>query len=504
VIPLGYRLRGRVRLTEVSGAPHAVCDLPLAVLRLDRRSVRLLEMTVGGAAVHELAAGLGIDPERVVRLCEYFRSRGLLDVELERSDGRTPSVTVIVPVKDRAADLDDCLASLAQLDYPRELVEVIVVDDGSSDGSAAVAARRSCTVLVNGRTRGQSYSRNLAASQASGDLLAFTDSDCVVDPGWLRELVVPFAWPRVSAVGGGVESCFSTTLLDRYEQVASSLDMGRRLLVSLDAVDTFYVPTCNLLVRRDAYLTLGGLREGLRVGEDVDLCWRLRARGDVLLYVPGGRVRHKHRSSWPAMLRRRAEYGTSEATLSVLHPEKHKRLAAPPWPALSLATVLAVLLLRNLRLVPLALLPWTVDVARRLLNLHGEGVSVSPWLVGFSALRVHLSLAHSLLFMAVRYCLLGLVGLAAFVPRLRLPVAFAVLYTSAVDYSVKRPRMSYPSYVGCCVLEHSAYQVGVALGCLQRRTLRPYRISLVAPPGGRVRPGQSSSEASSPPSSRAT
>jgi mycofactocin system glycosyltransferase len=504
VIPLSYRLRGRVRLSELSGAPHAVCDLPLAVLRLDRHSARLLEMTSGAVGVDELAAGLGMDPERVVRLCEYFRSRGLLDVKLDGRAGPTPSVTVVVPVKDRAADLDDCLASLARLDYPRDLLEVIVVDDGSSDASATVAARRSCPVLVNERTRGQSYSRNLAASRASGDLLAFTDSDCVVDPGWLRELVVPFAWPRVSAVGGGVDSHFSTTLLDRYEQAASSLDMGRRLIVSLDAVGTFYVPTCNLLVRRDAYLAVGGLREDLRVGEDVDLCWRLRARGDVLMYAPGGRVQHKHRNRWPAMLRRRAEYGTSEATLYVLHADKRKRLPLPRWPALSLAAVLAVLLVQNLRLVPLALLPWTVDVARRLLNLHGEGVTVSPWLVGFSALRVHLSFAHSLLFLAVRYCLLGLVVLSAFFPRLRLPLVFAVLYTSAVDYSVKRPRMSYPSYLGCYVLEHSAYQVGVAAGCLRRRTLRPYRISLLARPGGRVRPGQSSSEASSPPRSRAT
>jgi mycofactocin system glycosyltransferase len=504
VIPLRYRLRGRVRLTDASGAPHAVCDLPLAVLRLDSRSARLLEATAGGAAVDELAADLGMDPERVVRMCEYFRSRGLLDVELDRHAGTTPSVTIVVPVKDRAADLDDCLASLASLDYPRDLLEVIVVDDGSSDASAAVAAQRSCTVLVNERNQGQSYSRNLAASCAAGDILAFADSDCVVDPGWLRELVVPFVWPRVSAVGGRVESFFATTLLDRYEQSASSLDMGRRLVVSLDAVDSFYMPTCNLLVRRDAYIAVGGLREDLRVGEDVDLCWRLRARGDVMVYAPRGRVQHKHRDRWPAMLRRRAEYGASEATLYTLHTDKRKRLLLPAWPTLSLAIVLAVLLLRNLRLVPFALLPWTIDVAWRLLNLRGEGVTVSPWLVGFSALRVHLSLAHSLLFLAVRYCLLGLVVVSAFVPRLRLPVAFAALYTSAVDYSVKRPRMTYPTYAGCYVLEHSAYQVGVALGCLRRRTLRPYRISLAARPGGRVRLGQLPLGASSPPRSRAT
>jgi hypothetical protein len=69
---------------------------------------------------------------------------------------------------------------------------------------------------------------------------------------------------------------------------------------------------------------------------------------------------------------------------------------------------------------------------------------------------------------------------------------------------VKRPRMTYASYLGCSVLEHSAYQVGVALGCLHRHTLRPYHISLAARPRGRVRLGQSLLEASSPPRSRAT
>ena len=215
--------------------------------------------------------------------------------------------------------------------------------------------------------------------------------------------------------------------------------------------------------------------------KDVDLCWRLRASGHVVLYAPHGRVRHKHRSHWPAMLRRRAEYGTSEATLYSLHRDKRKRLPVPHLPTLSFAAVLAVLLLRNLRIVPFACLPLATDFARRLLRLHAAGVAVSPWLVSFSVLRVHLSLIHSLLFLAVRYCLLGLAVLGVFIPRLRPLVVFTVLYTSAIDYSVQRPRMAYQSFLGCYVLDHAAYQVGVAIGCLERRTLRPYRLSLRRP-----------------------
>ena len=99
MIPLKYRLRGRVQLTRSAGALYAVCDLPLAVLRLDDRSVHLLSMTSEGAGVDELSAGLGMHAERVVRLCEYFRSRGLLDVELDPDADHTPAVTIVVPAE---------------------------------------------------------------------------------------------------------------------------------------------------------------------------------------------------------------------------------------------------------------------------------------------------------------------------------------------------------------------------------------------------------------------
>ncbi len=130
-------------------------------------------------------------------------------------------------------------------------------------------------------------------------------------------------------MGGRTVGYYTDSRLDRYEEVSSPLDMGKDLVVESRGHSTFYVPTCNLLVRRSVYEELGGLREDLSVGEDVDFCWRLRAGGACLVYVPGGLVRHKHRDRLSAMLRRRADYGTSEATLYSLHRDKRKRF---PWP----------------------------------------------------------------------------------------------------------------------------------------------------------------------------
>src|SRR5450756_550566 len=97
-----------------------------------------------------------------------------------------------------------CIRDSFTLDYPRDRYEVIVVDDGSTDGTVAVAGRYPCHLVSNGRNRGQSFSRNAGARRASGEILAFLDSDCVADPGWLRDLAPFFSWSRAAAVGGYV------------------------------------------------------------------------------------------------------------------------------------------------------------------------------------------------------------------------------------------------------------------------------------------------------------
>ncbi|MCJ7795165.1 MAG: glycosyltransferase, partial [Thermoleophilia bacterium] len=190
MIPLSYRLRERVRVEDTGdGRWRALCDLPLSVVSINAAAARLLTLTRGGVDVSGLAGALSVDEERVLKLCEYFRGKGMLDVTSTRPDPPvTPMVSVIVPTKDREAELDECLAALSVLDYPRDRYEVIVVDDGSTDGTVAVAGRYPCHLVSNGRNRGQSYSRNVGVQRASGEILAFLDSDCVAEPHWLRDL----------------------------------------------------------------------------------------------------------------------------------------------------------------------------------------------------------------------------------------------------------------------------------------------------------------------------
>jgi mycofactocin glycosyltransferase len=438
--------------------------------------------------VDELADATGSPAERILGLCEHLRRRGLVDVTLAPSwdlavQGDPPSISVIIPCKDRETELDSCLRSLEALEYPRERFEVIVVDDGSEDASAEVAGRHGWRVIRNERNRGQSFSRNLAASRASGEILAFVDSDCFVHPDWLSLLVPYFVWPRVAAVGGYVAGHGSAGRVDRYEAAMSSLNMGEHLVIAGDDEGMFYVPTCNLLVRRECYMAVGGIREDLRVGEDVDLCWRIRKAGGLLLYSPTGVVEHRHRARLSAMVRRRAQYGTSEALLHDLHRDKCKRLALSQT-ALATLAVLAAGVLVDPRLLPLVLLPPLVDGLRRRSRVARQGVGIAARWVWFAVLRGHLLFVYVAAFHLVRYYLLVLVA-AGFIYRpIWLLAGAALVYSAVVEYHTRRPQLGRVVFALLYTAEHLAYQVGVAVGCLRRRSPRSYRLSLARPRGG--------------------
>ena len=506
MIPLQYRLRRSVRLEPgPRGAWRVISTSPLNVVDVNAAAARLLQRARTWATVTDLSIAFRVSEQRIFALCERFRARGFVEVERARTDeaarrgGRpreggaaarppgpplTPpgcsSVSVVVPTLDRAGELEDCLRALGELDYPRERLDVIVVDDGSAapDAVADVAACHSARLLVNDRNRGPAYSRNRGVCEAAGEIVAFIDSDCVAEPRWLLDLVPYFAWGSVGAVGGRTIGYYAESSMDRYEEVSSPLDMGSRLRIEGRGSDTFYVPTCNLLVRRSAFEQVGGLRDDLRVGEDVDLCWRLRASGYYLVYAPEGIVRHKHRDHLVGMLRRRADYGTSEATLHRLHPGKRKRLPLPPAPTATVALVACATLRLEPRLLLTALVPPVWDGVRRTVRLRRQTVDVSAGQIWSAVLRNHLGMLYFAYFHLQRYYLLPLALAGPAAPGAWALGASAVVYAAGVDYSAKRPRLGFATYLAYYAAEQLAYQTGVIVGCLRERTFRSYLVAL--------------------------
>jgi mycofactocin system glycosyltransferase len=451
------------------------------VLSVNEAAARLLERSRGGASVADLSAGLGVAEERVFALCERLRSRGILEVGLAPPAAvLAPSVAVIIPTRDRAAELDECLGALGSLDYPPDRLQVVVVDDRSDQPAAVarVARRQGALLLVNEDNKGPAWSRNRAAGAVQAEVLAFVDSDCVPSPGWLRELTPFFAWECVGAVGGRTVAYYDRSSLDRYEEVSSPLDMGIDVRVEGPGAGTFYVPTCNLLVRRASFMDLGGLREDLRTGEDVDLCWRLRAGGQYLVYVPAGLVRHKHRGELGPMLRRRLAYGTSEAALYSLHKDKRKRLPREPLPLATMALLSAAVVCRRSVLAGAALVPFFWDAIGRTRNLRRAGVDLPAGWVWRSVARGHLSMLYFAYFHLVRYYLGPLTLVGTVCRGARRLAALALAYVGAMDYFTKRPRLGYLPFLGYLLAEHTAYQAGAIAGCLREGTFRSYLLTL--------------------------
>lgn len=469
-----YRLAHNVELVEREEGIFLLSKTPLCVLRLNRSLADLVARGAGGAV---------IDPsEAEVPVMEQLASKGF--VERLRSAAQQPAVlpdiSIVIPVKDRAGELQRCLTSLSNLNYPQEKLQVIVVDDGSSDDSPLVARRFQALLVPSGGIgRGPAAARNVGASMAGGDILAFIDSDCTASTEWLNELIPAFTDPAMAAVGGQVDGMCSESAVDRYETVMSSLALGSHERTGSGGSDTFYLPSCNLLVRRAAFRSAGGFKDSMHVGEDVDLTWRLRDKGWTISYLPAGNVLHEHRSSIRSFMSRRFDYGTSEGMLQLLHPQRKKQMVVP--------TLLAIVLMLCLA-APFAGW-WTLLLAAGLLAADAAAVRVRfirrrlpiglLSLLG-GRLRALGSLAYYLCYHLVRYYAVPLILIALLVPGFwawALPLA-ALLCAAGVDHAVRKPPLSFVRFCGIYILEQVAYGAGVFWGCLRRRCFASYRVVL--------------------------
>ncbi len=480
MIPLTYRLRKEVRFERRDGSFLVISNTPLSVVRVSERGAAILRSCDGNRNVTLIAAEVtSLTEEQIFRILEYFNKKGVLEPIQTKNEGYYPPVTVIIPAKDRAEELKGCLESVFTQEYPADMIEVIVIDDGSRDETAGVARSFPCKLLSLEKSRGQSFCRNLGAGAGKGEILAFLDSDCIAAKTWLRDLVPLFQWGRVGAVGGRVDGYFEESGLDRYESAFSSLSMGKHMIYGANDESLVYAPTCNLLTRKAVYAEIGGIRDNMHVGEDVDFCWRMRARGHALLYVPFGSVKHKHRNRLLAMLKRRLEYGTSEGALYRLHPQKKKVLPVPAVSALAFAGLCASVVFLSLAPLPLCLACFLFDAASKAVRTGRTGIRIPLRKVAFSVVRTYLSFFYFVSFHLVRYYLVPIL-LAGFAFPTLWPLALFFLFlSSAVDYHTKRPALTYPGFLFFYVLEHVFYQTGVFLGCVKARTFGSYRMRLL-------------------------
>ena len=287
-------------------------------------------------------------------------------------------VTVVIPVRDRHAELARCLSGL------RDLPRVIVVDDASADPRAIkrIAAEHGAVVVHRPVNGGPAAARNTGLGAAETGFVAFLDSDCVPRPGWLDRLLPHFSDPAVGAVAPRIVPHENGTgWLARYEGASSTLDMGARPSPVRPGARVPYVPGAALVVRKAA--SGEGFRDGMYVGEDVDFVWRMSAAGWRVRYEPGAVMGHDHRVAFRAWFSRRADYGTSAAALEELHPGAVRPLYASWWTVGAWAAALAGRPVTAAALTAAA----AALLARRLSRVTGERWPVPDWPVDNSKRR---------------------------------------------------------------------------------------------------------------------
>ncbi|HXP31235.1 MAG TPA: glycosyltransferase [Stellaceae bacterium] len=239
---------------------------------------------------------------------------------------RTPRVSVVVCAYDAERTMEACLAALEKLNYPD--YEVIVVNDGSTDRTLEIAERFGFCRIISQPNMGLSAARNVGAEAATGEIVAYTDSDCVADPDWLTYLIAKMESADLVACGGPNFPPPEDSLVPAA--VAVSPGGPTHVLLSDDVAE--HIAGCNMAFRREVLLRLGGFDPVFRAaGDDVDICWRFQDAGYTIGFSPAAVVWHFRRNTVKAYIGQQRGYGKAEALVYSKHPFRFNLFGQAKW-----------------------------------------------------------------------------------------------------------------------------------------------------------------------------
>lgn len=454
-LPYGFRIRLNHGVKVWGDGSVLIGGAPWRISRL----ATMVQDLVGRLATSgDKGLALNTGPERAAG--RVLLDRGFADPV---GDDHAPDleIAVVIPAMDHANNLARLLASIAR-------PNTVVVDDASIDAASLqlVADHAGATLVRHESNLGPAAARNTGLRHTCSPVVAFIDSDCIASPRWPTCLSNHFLDPSVAAVAPRViPTNDDGSVLERYERTRSSLDMGDRPELVRSGARLGFVPSAALLVRRSA-LGEDAFDERLRLGEDVDLIWRLTEAGWLVRYDPSTVVQHQTRTRPLAWLRRRYQYGTSAPDLEARHPGRLTParpsawnvavlvLAATGHPVLGVAVVTAAgtMLWRQLR--PLSQSP---ALAARTV---GQGLMADAAAIGHLLRR--------------EWWPVGTVALAAS-PRSK-PARLAaacMLVPIALEWVKQRPPLDPIRYAFLRLVDDAAYGTGVITSSLRKRELRP-------------------------------
>ena len=243
---------------------------------------------------------------------------------------RSPSISVVIPAYNASRVLGACLDALERQTVPRESYEIIVVNDGPVETTVETMAARRGVILLTQPQSGAAAARNLGAKQAQGEILLFTDADCVPECDWIETMIDPFTSQATSEsvedgflcqkVMGvcGVVRTRQTGLVPRFIQL--EYDYRYRHIAKHTQID--FVNTGTAAYRKHVFVESGGFREDLLGAEDAELSFRLSNAGHKLVFAPQAIVYHSHPESILEYARRKYHYSYWRMRVYQEYPRK--------------------------------------------------------------------------------------------------------------------------------------------------------------------------------------
>jgi len=251
-----------------------------------------------------------------------------------------PSVSVIIPVRNGESTIEPLLESLQRLDYDGNKVEVIVVDGDSTDRTRDIVRKYPVKLIIE-RKEGLNAARNTGMRNSNGEIIAFTDCDCIVPSDWIRKIVENFKDPQVSCVGGSAKGRDDDFISQYADNSIIPLMPFFKKREKLDMIKLFlhHPAGCNMAFRRKAFEEVGCFDEGIRYGfDDVEFVERVCKAGYKMVLDPSVLVWHKHRSALKEFLKQNFSYGRGSG---VLLKRKGAKYVASTWSFLNLIGFIA-------------------------------------------------------------------------------------------------------------------------------------------------------------------
>ena len=364
-------------------------------------------------------------------------------------------ITVVIPA---FITNHDSLAALTSLLVQLHGVSILVVDDCSPIPLAFPSAH----VVRHETNMGPAAARNTGLALATTTYVAFVDTDISTTSDQLASLAAYLIDESVGIVAPRITTNPGSTFIEEYESMHSPLDLGKEPALVRPVSRVSYVPSAVLVARTSTIRDVQAFNPSMRVGEDVDLIWRLVESGLQCRYVPSVQCIHAPRTSYRGLLKQRFGYGSSAAKLDMLHPH-----SAAPFRSHILFTVPAAAILMGYLFVAMySLFPAFAFV------LYSLRTTAIPFKTKTLVARKGIISSTTLLARAISRAWWPVFFIAAFysIP-LGAMLTFSVLVPPTWGIVRRRPRYTF-RYMGTRILDNFAYGLGVWAGALRAKKLR--------------------------------